>query len=309
MVPPWDARPPACLVAMLTHHEPAARADSRVVVLGGGGFVGGTLVRHLTSVGKPVLALGSGDVDLSQPDADQRLRVLVRPDDAVVFVSALTPDKGKGVPTLMNNLAMAGAVHRFLGDSKCAHLVYISSDAVYAEAASAINEGSCASPSSFHGLMHLVRERMLTDATGAEAIPLAILRPSLLYGPGDTHNGYGPNRFMRSARTDRVIRLFGNGEERRDHVYVEDLAQLIEMCLVHRSEGVLNVATGRSHSFGEVAEAVRALSDADVRIERLLRSGPVSHTSFDPSACQVAFPSFQYTDLQTGLTASLRGMA
>lgn len=294
---------------MLTHHEAATLTDARVVVLGATGFVGGTLVRHLTEVGTPVVALGSRDVDLRQADADQVLRQLVRPDDAVVFVSALTPDRGKGVPTFTTNVAMAEAVHRFLQDARCAHLVYVSSDAVYKDQAVAIRETSCASPASFHGLMHLVRERLLADATHAAAIPLAILRSSLLYGPGDTHNGYGPNRFMRSARADGAIKLFGNGEEKRDHVYIEDLVRLIETCLVHRSEGVLNVATGRSHSFGDVAEAVRALCHADVRIERLPRSGPITHTSFDTSDCRAAFPSFQYTDLQAGLTASLHGTA
>ena len=47
---------------------------------------------------------------------------------------------------------------------------------------------------------------------------LAILRPTLIYGAGDPHNGYGPNRFRRLAATGKPIILFGEGEERRDHV-------------------------------------------------------------------------------------------
>jgi nucleoside-diphosphate-sugar epimerase len=38
---------------------------------------------------------------------------------------------------------------------------------------------------------------------------------------GDPHNGYGPNRFRRLAAGGEEIVLFGEGEERRDHVQVE----------------------------------------------------------------------------------------
>ena len=36
-----------------------------------------------------------------------------------------------------------------------------------------------------------------------------ILRPTLVYGPGDTHNGYGPNMFLRAVNSGENIDLFG----------------------------------------------------------------------------------------------------
>ena len=38
-----------------------------------------------------------------------------------------------------------------------------------------------------------------------------IIRPTLVYGPGDTHKGYGPNKFINLALKKRIS-LFGNGE-------------------------------------------------------------------------------------------------
>src|SRR5256885_1405531 len=79
---------------------------------------------------------------------------------------------------------------------------------------------------------------------GAVKAPLAILRPTLLYGAEDPHNGYGPNRFRRLANAGADITLFGEGEERRDHVLIDDLAEIVLRVLKRRSTGTLNIATG-----------------------------------------------------------------
>ena len=43
----------------------------------------------------------------------------------------------------------------------------------------------------------------------------------------------------------RDINLFGNGEERRDHVYIDDVAELMVRVLAHRSVGALNIRQRR----------------------------------------------------------------
>ena len=74
----------------------------------------------------------------------------------------------------------------------------------------------------------------------------------------DPHNGYGPNRFRRLAAKGEAITLFGEGEEKRDHVHIDDVAALVSATLHQRSTGTLNIATGKSTSFREVAEMVVA---------------------------------------------------
>src|SRR5438445_142247 len=167
-----------------------------------------------------------------------------REDDSVVFVSALAPTRNNAM--LIDNLRMAEAVCAALAAQPVAHLVYVSSDAVYSDDANPVTERSCQQPSSLHGVMHLAREIMLRAAL---KLPLAILRPTLIYGAKDPHNGYGPNRFRRLAAKGEAITLFGEGEEKRDHILVDDVAAPASAVLHHRSKGVLNIATGRSASF------------------------------------------------------------
>jgi nucleoside-diphosphate-sugar epimerase len=291
---------------MVKHLNEEPVAPARVVVVGASGFVGRDLVRHLTEQGIETLALSSADVDLERPEAVEALRGLVREQDALVIVSAITPDKGKDAATLMRNLTMGQHISAFLEEAKCSHIVYISSDAVYADDANPVRENSCCDPSSFHGLMHLVRERMFASAVQKATVPYLSLRPCAIYGAGDTHNSYGPNRFLRDALKEHKINLFGQGEEKRDHVYINDLSRLTGLGLSHRSQGVLNVATGRSVSFFEVAEMAAGLCEGDVKIEGSPRANPVTHRHFDISALQRAFPEFRLTSLEDGLRDTFR---
>jgi UDP-glucose 4-epimerase len=285
---------------VLTHRNMSPTPPQRVVVLGARGFVGAAVAQRLQRASVTVEPISSADLDLTNPDSVDALAARLHPEDALVFVSALTPDRGKDIDTLMRNLEMGRHVCAALARRRCAHVVYISSDAVYHDDVNPVRETSRCEPSSFHGVMHLTRERMLVETLRAANVPLAILRPTLLYGPRDTHNGYGPNRFIRTALKDRRIALFGGGEEKRDHVFIEDLSRVVEQVLLHRSSGVLNVATGESVSFHGAAQAVAAIV-GDVAVEASARNNPVTHRHFDVTATVQAFPGFTFVALGEGL--------
>ena len=287
---------------MLEHLQPEPAAPERVVVVGAGGFVGGAVAARLQADSVPVLALTRDDVDLTADDAAGTLAGILHADDVVVFVSALAPCKD--VDGLMNNMAMAHGVCGALGETPPAHVLYISSDAVYAADANPVTEGSCCHPLDLHGTMHLARENMLRATVKA---PLAILRPSLLFGAADPHNGYGPNRFRRVAATDGKITLFGEGEEQRDHVYIRDVAELVRLCIGHRSRGILNVATGRSVSFRGIAELVAEHFAETIEIAGTPRANPITHRHFDITDCLKAFPRFTYTALAEGIARAHGG--
>lgn len=289
---------------MLEHQTDAPQLPARVVVIGAGGFVGGAIAQQLQHENVPVLGLTRRDVDLLQEGAAKKLAGLVRAGDTVVFVSAIAPARNSAA--LMQNLVMAEQIIAVLATQPAGHLVYISSDAVYADSANPATERSCRQPSSMHGMMHAARELMLRTEVKA---PLAILRPSLLYGARDPHNGYGPNRFRRLAAKGEPITLFGEGEEQRDHVFVDDVARLVSLVLAHRSRGELNVATGRSVSFREAAELAVKLSGKLVEIRGTPRQNPITHRHFDIAECLKAFPQFRYTPLREGLERAARESA
>lgn len=284
---------------MLQHSLPVPQTPDRVVVLGAGGFIGGAVLRRLAREKIPVLGLGRPGLDLFAPDASAKLGQALRPTDTLVFVSAKAPVKNAAM--LLENLRMAEAVAGALQQRPVAHVVYISSDAVYKDSPDPLSEASCAEPGSLHGVMHLAREVLLRSVfTG----PLALIRPTLVHGLDDPHNGYGPNRFRRLAATGREIVLFGEGEERRDHVAVEDIAELVLQVIRHRSSGIANATSGAVASFREMAQFCAAYFSPRVGIRGTPRSGPMPHNGyrpFAPSAALAAFPGFRFTPWREGL--------
>lgn len=101
--------------------------------------------------------------------------------------------------------------------------------------------------------------------------------------------------------------LFGEGEERRDHVLVDDVAELLVRMLYHGSTGGLNAATGVVHSFREIAQLAVRLSGRTVAVTGSPRKGAMPHNGyrpFDAAATQAAFPDFVYTPLSEGMARS-----
>jgi nucleoside-diphosphate-sugar epimerase len=275
-------------------------------VLGAGGFLGRRLLKACAVVGIEAAALGARDIDLTDAAAPARLAQCLRAKDAVVFLAALTPDKGRDSGTLMRNLVMARAVVEATRSVDIAQLVYASSDAVYSFADGLICEETPAVPLDLYGAMHRTRELML--AAEAKA-PLAILRLTAVYGAGDTHNSYGPNRFLRQALKDGRIPLFGNGDETRDHLHVDDAVDLVLKVATHTSTGLLNLATGKSESFRAVAQMIAAMASRPIEIAPSPRQNPVTHRHFDATNLLRAFPGTRFRALSEGLSTMLAGMS
>jgi UDP-glucose 4-epimerase len=291
---------------LLTHLNSVSELPKRTVVIGAGGFVGGAVVARLGHQGANILAVGRQDVDLLAPHAVEKLKVLLRPGDAVVAAAARAPCKD--MTMLIDNMIMAKVMLAAITAVDVSHVINISSDAVYPDEPLPLTEKTPAAPTTLHGVMHLAREIAFSSEVKA---PLAILRPSLLYGAADPHNGYGPNRFRRQANAGEDIILFGNGEERRDHVLIDDVVDLVTRVLARRSRGILNIATGTVHSFRTIAETAAKLAPNKVSINGRPRQGPMPHNGyrpFDIAAARAAFPDFAYTPLFEGMAKAQRAV-
>jgi nucleoside-diphosphate-sugar epimerase len=219
------------------------------------------------------------DLDLCHPDRAKTLAAYLSPSDTLIIAVAKIPCRND--TALIRNTWMTTTLCEALARQPVAHVVNVSSDAVYGPIAGAITEKSRTRPTSLLGVMHLAREAALLSV----APSLLIVRPVALFGHGYPHDTYGPNAFLRDALNERTITLCGEGSELRDHMHVRDAARVIVDATLTRQCGILNIATGRAHTFHDIAIAIAEHTGAKI-VSRSRPPLPEVGRTFDTSRLQ-----------------------
>jgi len=279
----------------------ASNTLGSVVLLGATGFLGQAIAAKLAGEGADGHGFSSRSLNLTDKNAFSVLDPLAGPETTLIFASAVTPDKGRTVDALDANLQMALNVGRYLEGHPFRKVVYVSSDAVYPMGDAVVDETSPIEPADFYALAKYAGERVLANVCGAAKIPLVIVRPTGVYGAGDTHNSYGPNRFITMIHNERKLTMFGEGDDVRDHIYVDDVAAATVGLAASDATGVFNIASGESRTFGSIVEQLQQLAPAEFEVVKLPRSGGASRRDFDVSRLRAALPSFQPTSFEEGL--------
>jgi ADP-L-glycero-D-manno-heptose 6-epimerase len=91
---------------------------------------------------------------------------------------------------------------------------------------------------------------------------------------------------------------YGNGEQKRDFVYVEDVVEVNLWLLEHRGvSGVFNCGTGRAQSFNELAAAViNAVQGTRLALRDLVAKGLIEYIPFPPALAD-KYQSYTQADL------------
>ncbi|MBI78091.1 MAG: NAD-dependent dehydratase [Rhodospirillaceae bacterium] len=268
----------------------------RVLVFGGNGFVGSNIISSLSENEYEPVSISRSQIDFSDPAQCSAITKLLRDDDIVVLAAAKAP--AKDLDMLIDNISLMNNLVEGIRKKSLKYILNISSDAVYGDPDGKIDETSEMSPLNPHGIMHCMREKMLEQRID---VPIGHLRSTLIYGPGDPHNGYGPNSFIRLAMEEKDITLFGNGEELRDHIHVSDVARIAVGMIDNKIDEPINAVTGAVVSFREIAEAVVEEVPGVVKIKSRHRSGPMPHNgyrAFNNSKLLGLLEDVKFTDLR-----------
>jgi ADP-L-glycero-D-manno-heptose 6-epimerase len=155
----------------------------------------------------------------------------------------------------------------------------------------------------------VVRRRIGPNAASAD-FQIAGFRYFNVYGPREQHKGRMASvafHHFNQYRADGKVRLFeghggyGNGEQRRDFVYVGDVVKVNMDFLETRTSGIFNLGTGRAQSFNELAAATvnacRGLEGKPaLTVAELVTQGIIEYIAF-PEALKGKYQSFTEADL------------
>jgi ADP-L-glycero-D-manno-heptose 6-epimerase len=153
----------------------------------------------------------------------------------------------------------------------------------------------------------VVRRRLAQADFSAQ---IAGFRYFNVYGPREQHKGRMASvafHFFNQCRTEGKVRLFegcdgyGNGEQRRDFVFIDDAVKVNLHFLDSGKSGIYNVGTGRAQSFNDVAVATlnacrAAAGQAPLSLEELQAAGAIEYIAF-PEALKGKYQSYTEADV------------
>ena len=256
----------------------------RVCVTGGAGFIGVKLVGALLERGNEVVVLDDlsvgrrervpGDAHLVIGDIRDAgvVREALAGCDAVAHLAARVAIRSSfefavedasvnlvGTASVLRGAIDAGTVRRF---------VLASSMAVYADSAAPrpLDESHATQPASPYGVSKLAAERLVNLMCAQAGVSGGVLRLFNTYGPGQTFSPYVGvvTIFVNDILAGRDVTIFGDGEQCRDFVHVDDVAGAFALAIEHgHANGTYNIGTGRATSVNTLyAQVSNAMAGA-----------------------------------------------
>jgi len=258
--------------------------NKNVLITGGLGFIGSNLARKLLELGANVYIIDNlhklyGGNLFNILDVKEKLRVVV---DDIRNTEAITPliEKADLIFHLAAQVSYIDSLNIPFEDldlnaratlnilETCrkfnlkSKIIFSSSRMVYGKVETSFVTEQCeTNPLSLYGIHKLTSEKYLLMYYKDFGIPSTVLRLTNPYGPRQQvkHSKYSLiGWFIRQAMENKTIKIYGEGQQLRDYIYVDDIIDaMILSAMSSKSVGeVINIGSGRSTKFCDMVQSV-----------------------------------------------------
>ena len=273
----------------------------RICVTGGAGFIGSHLVDRLILEGHVVQVidnLSTGDKAFIHSDAEF-VEMDIRDPDLYFVLEKFKPDYifheaaqtevavSMSNPQLDCDINLMGLINILnvavkLGVKK---FLMPSSAAIYGDLESLpLQESMSGEPSSFYGLTKLTAEHYLRIYHEAFNLNYICYRYSNVYGPRQGNGGEGGviSIFAKAITQDLPIVIYGDGEQTRDFIYVDDVVEANMLGMQSQVTGIYNVSTNIASSVNLLIDEFKKISNKDIQVlYKAPRLGDIKHSILD----------------------------
>lgn len=306
-------------------------AHMHVLITGGAGFIGSHSAEALLAAGAGVrvldnfssgkqsnlpehrnLAVLHGDIRDSATVAEALEGIThVLHLAAQVSVPASVADP---VESARNNIQGFVNVLDGARRAKVARFVYASSAAVYgAPEHLPLNEESSVAPLSPYGLEKSINDQYAALYRELYGLSTFGLRYFNVYGPRqDPASPYAGviSRFASAMSRGEPLRVFGDGGQTRDFIFVKDIARINRSALESSADGVCNLATGQSVTLLELIDTLAKCAGCRAEVcHEPAAPGDIRHSSASPQRMYQLLGPSPMTPLAEGLRQLLEASA
>ena len=278
---------------------------SRVLVTGGGGFIGSHLVRALLDRGDEVRVLdnystGNRDnlegLDIEVVEGElrsyERVHNAVRGSEVVFHLGALgSVPRSVQDPLTTSAVNVEGTLNVLLAarDEGVRRVVFASSSSVYGSSAELpARESGPVDPISPYGVAKLAAERYCVSFSRVyETFETVVLRYFNVFGPRQNPSSEyaaAVPKFLTAVAAGEQVTVFGDGGQARDFTYVANVidANLLAADAPGASGRIFNVAAGAPHSVNELLDTIGSLLETSVdRVHTAPRPGDIRDSFAD----------------------------
>ena len=249
---------------------------TKIVVTGGNGFIGHTLVRYLLEKGFQVKVIDTKPIKFTHPNLSfikksvlDDLRWDLNDCDIVYHLAAqlgVVNSDLKPLNTLQVNIDGTVNVFRCALDTGVKKIIYSSSSEVYGEPRETpIKEDSPKSPVSVYGVSKLTAEMYAKGYMKEFGMDINPVRFFNVYGPGQGFEWVAPI-FMKKVLGGEQPLVFGDGSQVRCFTFIKDIVKGMETVMEKGGKGeAYNIANTEPVTMKELAELIIKISGKDMK--------------------------------------------
>ena len=277
----------------------------KVLVIGGGGFIGKHLTKYLlknnnlvtifdnfSNSKKNSITSGTNKVKIIDGDITnfEEVSNAIKDQDVVIHLAAkISVEESVKNPSETFRINVDGTKNVLLAcdTNKVKKLIVASSSAVYGEGEpeKKLTENSNINPISPYGESKSIMEQEIKEFISTHDINCIILRFFNIFGVGQSSEYAGViTKFIKKIRDNESLVIFGDGTQTRDFVAIQDVVEAIQNAMLSEKSGIYNIASGKSVTIKELAEFMISLSGKELKIEYSVpREGDIKYSQADIS--------------------------
>lgn len=189
--------------------------------------------------------------------------------------------------------------------------IFASSGATIGECIPPIHEEMPNHPNSPYGASKLAGEGYCSAYFKSFGLNTVVLRFGNIYGPRSTHKGSVVAKFIKQALKGATIVIYGDGNQTRDFIYVDELVDVVVKASRSEVSGqVFQIATSRETRINEMVDILKHVLEkhgVPLHVEyQDKRAGEVIRNFFDTSKAKKLLDWESKVDLATGLKLTVR---